>query len=70
MYHWCFLLEITVVKIMNNLTVCSTHSYLYPRSRFLKLKSSLQKFYGCHHDLVNIYGISISQMTTDIFHLS
>ena len=34
MYHWFFLLEITVVKIMNNLNVCSAHSYLYPRSRF------------------------------------
>ena len=34
MYHWFFLLEITVAKIMNNLNVCSAHSYLYPRSRF------------------------------------
>ena len=34
MYHWFFLLEITVVKIMNNLNVCSAHSYLYTRSRF------------------------------------
>jgi hypothetical protein len=34
MYHWFFLLEITVVKIMNNLNFCSTHSYLYPWSRF------------------------------------
>ena len=24
----------------------------------------------CHHDLVNRYGISVSQMTTDMFHLS
>ena len=32
MYHWFFLLEITVVKIMNNLNVCSAHSYLYPRA--------------------------------------
>ena len=28
------------------------------------------KFYGRHHDLVDRYGISISQMTTDMFHLS
>jgi hypothetical protein len=28
------------------------------------------KFYGRHHDLVDRYGISVSQMTTDIFHLS
>jgi len=36
MYHWFFLLEITVVKIMNNLNVCSAHNYLYPRCRFKK----------------------------------
>jgi hypothetical protein len=29
-----------------------------------------QTFYGCHHDLVNRYGISVSQMTTDMFLLS
>ena len=34
MYQWFVLLEITVDKIMNNLNVCSTHSYLYPRSWF------------------------------------
>ena len=35
-----------------------------------KLKSSLQKFYGRHHDVVDRYGISGSQMTTDMFHFS
>ena len=30
----------------------------------VKLKSSLRKFYGHHHDLVDLYGISVSQMTT------
>jgi hypothetical protein len=34
MFHWFFLLEKTVVNIMNNLNVCSAHSYLYHRSRF------------------------------------
>ena len=34
-----------------------------------KLKSSLRKFYR-RHDLVDCYGISVSQMTTDMFHLS
>ena len=33
-----------------------------------KLKSSLRKFYGHHHDLVNRYGTSVSQMTTDMLH--
>ena len=36
----------------------------------VKLKSSLRKLYGRHHDLVDRYGISVSQMTTDMFHLS
>ena len=36
----------------------------------VKLKSSLRKLYGQHHDLVDRYGISVSQMTTDMFHLS
>jgi hypothetical protein len=30
----------------------------------VKLKSSLRKFYGRHHDLVNRYGVFVSQMTT------
>jgi hypothetical protein len=33
-----------------------------------KLKSSVRKFYGRHHDLVNRYGISVLQMTMDMFH--
>ena len=36
----------------------------------VKLKSSLGKFYGRHHDLVDRYGISVSQMTVDMLHLS
>jgi len=35
----------------------------------VKWKSSLREFYGRHHDLVDLYGISVSQMTTDMFHL-
>jgi hypothetical protein len=27
-----------------------------------------KKKYGRHHDLVDRYGISVSQMTTDMFH--
>jgi hypothetical protein len=29
----------------------------------VKLKSSIRKFYGRHHDLVDRYGLSVSQMT-------
>ena len=32
-----------------------------------RLKSSLQKFYGRHHELVDRYGVSISTMKTDLF---
>jgi hypothetical protein len=42
----------------------------YQNYLLVKLKSSLRKFYGCHHDLVDRYGISVSQMTMDMFHLS
>jgi len=35
----------------------------------VKLTSSLRQFYCRHHDLVDRYGISVSQMTTDMFHL-
>ena len=34
------------------------------------LKSSLRQFYCRHHNLVNRYGISMSQMATDMFHVS
>lgn len=32
-----------------------------------RLKSSLQKFYGRHHELVDRYGVSICTMKTDLF---
>ena len=32
--------------------------------------SYLRQCYGRHHDLVSSYGISVSQMTTDMFRLS
>ena len=32
-----------------------------------KLKSSLCKFYGRHHELVDRYGITVSQMISDMF---
>jgi len=36
----------------------------------VNLKSSLRKLYGRHHGLVDRYGLSMSQMTTNMFHLS
>jgi hypothetical protein len=38
--------------------------------RLVKLKSSLRKFYGRPHDLVDRYGIFASQMTTNMIYLS
>ena len=35
----------------------------------VKLKSSLRKLYGRHHDFNYRYAISVSQMITDMFHL-
>jgi hypothetical protein len=35
-----------------------------------KLKPSFRKFYGRHHDLIDRYGIYMSQITTDLFLLS
>jgi hypothetical protein len=57
-------------------TACRSYQYFLDRGLLLtrklpnqgfllvKLKSSLQKFYGRHHNLVDCYGISVSQMTT------
>ena len=36
----------------------------------VRLKSSLRKFYGRHHDLVDRYGKSVKQMMRDMFPLS
>jgi hypothetical protein len=36
----------------------------------VKLKSLLRKFYGGHHDIINRYGVSVSQNATDMFRLS
>ena len=32
----------------------------------IKLKPSLRKLYGCHHDLVDSHGISVSQIITNM----
>ena len=41
-----------------------------PRVPFGKVEIITSKVYGRHHDLVDHYGISVSQMTMDMFHLS
>jgi hypothetical protein len=39
-------------------------------SLVVKLKSSPRTFYGYNHDLVSCYGVSVSQITTDMFRSS
>ena len=47
-----------------------TRKLLNQGFHLVKLKSLLRKFYSRHHDLIDRYGISVSQMTIDMFHLS
>ena len=44
-----------------------TRKVLNKEFQMQKLKSSLRKFYGRHHDLVDRYGIRVSQMISDMF---
>ena len=54
MYHWFFLFEITMVKIMNNLNVCSAHSYSYHRSRFKDVQCRQVLLYvNCYCNYIN-----------------
>ena len=43
---------------------------LNQRFLLIKLKSSRRTFYGRNHDLVDRYGISVSQMITSMFHVT
>jgi len=47
-----------------------TRKLLSERLLLVKLNSLLRTFYEGHHDLVNRYETSGSQMTPDMFHLS
>ena len=44
-----------------------TRKLLNQGFQLVKLKSSLRKFYGHHHDLVNCYGVSVWQKTKYMF---
>lgn len=44
-------------------------SYLEDRRQAIRY-IAVRKFYGRHHELVNCYGISVSQITADMFSLS
>jgi hypothetical protein len=59
----CTSLHLFFLFIHNHLTLTLTN-------RYVSDKSSRRKLYGRHRDLVDRYGISVSQMTTDMFPLS
>ena len=44
-----------------------TRKLLNQEFQMVKLKSSLRKFSGRHHELVDRYGITVSQMISDMF---
>ena len=44
-----------------------TRKLLNQELQMVKLKSSFRKFYGRHHELVDCYGITVSQMISDMF---
>ena len=71
-----------VSQLIRHSRACGSYSNFLYRGQLLtrkllnqgllvfKLKSSLRNVYSPHHDLVDRYGISVSQMTTDVFRLS
>ena len=71
-----------ISQLLRYSRACCSYQYFLERGLLLtrkllnqgfllvNLKSSLRKFYGHNHDMVDRYGISVSQMTTDMFHLT
>ena len=63
-----------ISKLIRYSRACiSYHEYLLTRKllnqefQMVKLKSFLRKFYGRHHEMVVRYGITVSQMISDMF---
>ena len=50
-------------------TILQNHSRIFLMKGCKKLKLSLRKFYGRHHDLINYYETSVWQMNTNMFRL-
>jgi hypothetical protein len=60
-----------ISQLMRHSRACgSNQDFLDGEFLLVKLKSSLLKFYGPHQDLVDCYEIYVSQMATDMFHVS
>ena len=47
-----------------------TRKLLNQEFQMVKLKLSIRKFYGRHHELVDRYGITVSQMISNMFRMS
>ena len=56
--------------IMKYIYISVNEEATEPRVQVVKLKSSLLKFYGRPHDMVNPYGIYVPQITKDLLRLS
>ena len=71
-YRLCHI-HVAVAHILS-VNVACCHLSVYERIFFYNIMTiqyvSLRKFYGRHHDLVDRYEKSVSQMTTNMFHLS
>ena len=63
-------LEIPIMISLIYRGLLLTRKLLNQRFLVVKLKSSIRKLYGHRHDLVNRYGVSVSQVTTDMFHFA
>jgi hypothetical protein len=73
---------IYISQLIRYSRACGSYQYFLDRELLLtrkllnqgfilvKLKPSLRKFYDRHHDWVDRYGISVSQMTSDMFYVS
>ena len=62
--------EFLVLIIISLIEVAAYKETATARFLLAKLKSSLRKYFGHHHDAVSRYGMSVLQITTDMFYLS
>ena len=60
------LIELRLTRKLPNQGTAESRQFRY----ILASRIHHKKFYGHQHDLVNRYRISVSQITTDMFHLS
>jgi hypothetical protein len=61
---------VLVLLFMGTKIIIPYYFFVCKTVRLVDIASSLRTFYGRNHDSVDCYGIFVSQMTTDMFHLS